>query len=131
MLFRSVQPGECLIEPDLVYCLLKNLVENAANAMPGSGGKIIITQKMIKNGCRIFVKDNGCGIPENSMKHLTDPFYRVDRSRSRQAGGTGLGLSLCREIADIHGGYIRFRSMAEKGTVVMVALKGVRNEEPS
>ena len=65
------------------------------------------------------------------MKHLTDPFYRVDRSRSRQAGGTGLGLSLCREIADIHGGYIRFRSMAEKGTVVMVALKGVRNEEPS
>ena len=96
-----------------------------------SGGKIIITQKMIKNGCRIFVKDNGCGIPENSMKHLTDPFYRVDRSRSRQAGGTGLGLSLCREIADIHGGYIRFRSMAEKGTVVMVALKGVRNEEPS
>ena len=126
-----VQPGECLIEPDLVYCLLKNLVENAANAMPDSGGKIIITQKMIKNGCRIFVKDNGCGIPENSMKHLTDPFYRVDRSRSRQAGGTGLGLSLCREIADIHGGYIRFRSMAEKGTVVMVALKGVRNEEPS
>ena len=65
------------------------------------------------------------------MKHLTDPFYRVDRSRSRQAGGTGLGLSLCREIADIHGGYIRFRSMAENGTVVMVALKGVRNEEPS
>ena len=124
-----VETGECFMEPDLVYCLLRNLIENAANAMPDSGGNIIITQKMLKDGCRIFVRDNGCGIPESSLNHLMDAFYRVDRSRSRQAGGTGLGLSLCREIADAHGGYIRFRSKPETGTVVMVVLKGGRNEE--
>lgn len=126
-----VEAGECFMEPDLVYCLLRNLIENAANAIPDSGGNIIITQKMLKDGCRIFVRDNGCGIPESSLNHLMDAFCRVDRSRSRQAGGTGLGLSLCREIADAHGGYIRFRSKPEKGTVVMVVLKGGRNEESS
>ena len=80
-------------------------------------------------GCCIFVRDNGRGIPEESLGHLTEAFYRVDKSRSRQAGGTGLGLSLCREIAEAHGGYIRFKSKMDRGTVVMAVLKGGRNEE--
>lgn len=129
ILTGTVESGECFMEPDLVYSLLLNLIENAAKAMPATGGNIRVTQKMRPDGCCIFVRDNGKGIPEESMDHLTEAFYRVDRSRSRQAGGTGLGLSLCREIAEAHGGHMRFKSKINKGTVVMVVLKGGRNEE--
>lgn len=124
------EQGELLLEPDLVYCLLRNLVENAANAMPDTGGDIRITERIRGGKCFIFVRDNGRGIPENSLAHLTEAFYRVDRSRSRRAGGAGLGLSLCREIAEAHGGCIRFKSRLGKGTVVMAVLKGERNEQP-
>lgn len=129
MLTSRVESGACFMEPDLVYSLLLNLIENAANAMPDTGGCICVVQKMLPDGCRIFVRDNGKGIPESSLAHLTEAFYRADRSRSRQAGGTGLGLSLCREIAAAHGGYIRFKSKEGKGTVAMAVLKGGRNEE--
>ena len=124
------EQGELLLEPDLVYCLLRNLVENAANAMPDTGGDIRITERVRDGKCFIFVRDNGRGIPEDSLAHLTEAFYRVDRSRSRRAGGAGLGLSLCREIAEAHGGCIRFKSRLGKGTVVMAVLKGERNEQP-
>ena len=129
LLTSRVESGECFIEPDLVYSLLLNLIENAAKGMPADGGEIRVTQKMRPDGCCIFVRDNGKGIPEESLAHLTEAFYRVDRSRSRQEGGTGLGLSLCREIAEVHGGYMRFKSKLNTGTVVMVVLKGGRNEE--
>lgn len=124
------EQGELLLEPDLVYCLLRNLVENAANAMPDTGGDIRITERIRDGKCFVFVRDNGRGIPEDSLAHLTEAFYRVDRSRSRRAGGAGLGLSLCREIAEAHGGCIRFKSRLGKGTVVMAVLKGERNEQP-
>lgn len=129
LLTSRVESGECYMDPDLVCSLLLNLIENAAKAMPDNGGNIQIVQRMRPYGCYIFVRDNGRGIPEESLGHLTEAFYRVDKSRSRQAGGTGLGLSLCREIAEAHGGYIRFKSKMDRGTVVMAVLKGGRNEE--
>ena len=123
------EEGECVLEPDLVCSLVLNLMDNAAKALPENGGCISVIQEMRLEGCRIFVRDNGRGIPEESIRHLTEAFYRVDRSRSRRAGGVGLGLALCREIADAHGGYLRFKSRLGTGTVVMAVLKGGRSEE--
>ena len=68
---------------------------------------------------------DGC-IPPEALAHLTEAFYRVDKSRSRAQGGAGLGLSLCNEIVQLHGGTMQFESRVGNGTVVTVELKGGR-----
>lgn len=115
--------GRCLLEPDLVKSLIVNLLDNARKALD-SGGQIDISSKMLSDGCSITVKDNGPGIPPEAMAHLTEAFYRVDKSRSRAQGGAGLGLSLCNDIARLHNGNIRFESSAGNGTGVTVELHG-------
>lgn len=115
--------GACLLEPDLVKTLLVNLLDNARKALD-AGGNIYVLQEMLPDGCRIRVLDNGRGIPPESLAHLTEAFYRVDKSRSRAQGGAGLGLSLCNEIVRLHGGVMQFESRVGNGTVVTVELKG-------
>ena len=66
----------------------------------------------------IRVSDNGCGIPEEYQQSIFQPFFRVDKSRSREYGGAGLGLSLVWEIADIHGGSVRVEESSKNGTVI-------------
>lgn len=123
----SCRPGTCLLEPDLVWSLLLNLADNAQKAV-SDGGEILFRQEMLPDGCRIQVLDNGRGIPEASLEHLTEAFYRVDKARSRKQGGFGLGLALCREIAALHGGSIQFanRTGAPRGACVTVELRGGR-----
>ena len=70
--------------------------------------------------------DTGCGIPPSAVQHLTEAFYRVDKSRSRAQGGAGLGLTLCARIAALHGGTLQFESEPDKGTRVIAELKGGR-----
>lgn len=115
--------GMCLLEPDLVKTLLVNLMDNARKALD-SGGNIYVLQEMLPDGCRIRVLDNGRGIPPEALTHLTEAFYRVDKSRSRAQGGAGLGLALCNEIVHLHGGTMQFESRVGNGTVVTVELKG-------
>ena len=121
------QPGMCRMEPDLVWSLLLNLADNAQKAV-SQGGELLFVQEMTPDGCRIQVLDNGRGIPEESLAHLTEAFYRVDKARSRKQGGFGLGLALCQEVAAYHGGSIRFanRTDVPHGTCVTVELKGGR-----
>ena len=88
-----------------------------------NGGNIFILSDSIDGNYRIRVVDNGCGIPEEALTHLTEAFYRVDKSRSRKQGGVGLGLSLCRRIIDLHDGSLRFESRQGGGTCVSVFLK--------
>lgn len=125
-LILDLAEGGCMADPDLLCLLVRNLVENSLHALPEAGGRIWVRLRMTRCGCRILVCDDGRGIPEHSMKHLTEAFYRVDRSRSRKAGGAGIGLALCREIVEIHGGTIRFRSREGTGTAVLAVLKGGR-----
>jgi signal transduction histidine kinase len=116
--------GVCMIEPDLFMSLLLNLIDNARKALDG-GGDIIIRSRTADNICRIFVIDNGRGIPSDELNKIRDAFYRVDKSRSRSQGGVGLGLRLCDEIAALHGGEISFESEPGKGTTVTVKLEAV------
>ena len=119
------EEGACFLEPDLFKTLLVNLMYNARKALD-SGGNIYVWQEMLPDGCRVRVLDNGRGIPPEALAHLTEAFYRVDKSRSRAQGGAGLGLSLCNEIVQLHGGTMQFESRVGNGTVVTVELKGGR-----
>ena len=91
---------------------------------------ILVMVVMREEGADIIVQDNGIGIPEEALSRLTESFYRVDKSRSRKRGGSGLGLSLCAKIAQLHSGEINFKSREGKGTKVTVSIrKGRENYE--
>ncbi len=115
--------GKCFLEPDLVKSLVINLVDNARKALE-NGGNIYILSDMTETGCVIRVVDNGRGMPQEALSRITEAFYRVDKSRSRAQGGVGLGLALCRQIAELHDGRIEFESVTGKGTIVKVTLNG-------
>lgn len=118
------EEGTCLLEADLVASLLVNLCDNARKAMDEAGGTLSVRVAMAPDGCRIAIGDTGRGIPPEALAHLTEAFYRVDKSRSRSQGGVGLGLALCREIVALHNGSMRFAGSVGKGTIVTVWLKG-------
>lgn len=117
------EDGCCLMDADLVKSLLVNLIDNSRKAFE-NGGNIFISSKMTDSGCEIKVLDNGPGIPEDALSHLTEAFYRVDKSRSRSQGGVGLGLNLCSEIVKLHNGEMTIESRVGNGTCVTVRLNG-------
>ena len=105
----------------LIYRLLFNLTENAVKYnRPGGTVRVCVTQEPEK--LIIRVSDTGCGIPEEYRRSIFQPFFRVDKSRSREYGGVGLGLSLVWEIAGLHGGSVRVEESSERGTVFAVEL---------
>lgn len=124
----NAQKGQCFLEPDLFQTLLINLLDNARKSME-EGGLIIVTLSLAAKGCILSVADQGKGIPQTAMQHLTEAFYRVDKSRARSQGSAGLGLSLCEKIAQLHNGTMEFESTEGVGTVVTVVLNGGQNEE--
>ena len=77
-----------------------------------------------------YVEDDGCGIPEEYQRSIFQPFFRVDKSRSREYGGAGLGLSLVWEIAELHGGSVWVEKSSEKGTVIAVELPTQHQRSP-
>ncbi len=118
----SCESGICLLEPDLVWSLLTNLIDNACIAID-EGGTIIVSSKMIEGGCLIRIADNGRGISNESLEHITEAFYQADITGTRK-GGAGLGLTLCSKIVELHNGSMTFDSEPGKGTCVVVKLKG-------
>ena len=105
----------------LIYRLLFNLIENAIKYNK-PGGTVFVSVKQADENVILEVADTGSGIPEDCMEHIFEPFFRVDKSRSRQMGGVGLGLALVREIALLHGGSVRAEVRAEGGTAFSVVL---------
>ena len=112
----------------LIYRLLFNLTENAVKYnRPGGSVRVELAQGQEK--CIIRVSDTGCGIPEEYQRSIFHPFFRVDKSRSREYGGVGLGLSLVWEIADLHGGSVWVEESSDKGTTIAVELPaGAEND---
>ena len=104
-----------------IYRLIFNLTENAVKYnRPGGSVRVSVTQEPEKLLLR--VSDTGCGIPEEHQRSIFQPFFRVDKSRSREYGGAGLGLALVWEIADLHGGSVWVEESSENGTVIAVEL---------
>ena len=104
---------------DLLETLLQNLVENAVRAV-AEKGTITITAMPEDDHVVILVVDNGIGMEQDELSKIPEPFYRVDKSRSRKHGGVGLGLSLCKSIATALGGELSFTSEFGKGTTAKV-----------
>ena len=105
----------------LVYRAIFNLVENAVK-YNRPGGSVSAAVSRRGEEAMIEIKDTGCGIPEDFRESVFQPFFRVDKSRSREKGGVGLGLSLVWEIAHLHGGDVRIRESGETGTVIELTL---------
>ena len=125
-LVLTVRAEEGMIrgEAALLQTLLQNLLDNARKAT-GEGGRVVLVGRSVEDGYRLTVADQGRGIPAGELSKITEPFYMVDKSRSRAEGGAGLGLALCKEIAGLHRGQLRFESKEGKGTIVTVTLGGV------
>ena len=105
----------------LIYRMLFNLTENAVK-YNRLGGSVRVELAQGQEKCIIRVSDTGCGIPEEYQRSIFHPFFRVDKSRSREYGGAGLGLSLVWEIADLHGGSVWVEESSDKGTTIAVEL---------
>ena len=107
--------------------LFTNLIDNAIKYNVREG-KIYISTRKEAGFVVCEIKDTGTGIPEKDLGKVFDRFYRVDKSRSKQIGGSGLGLSICQEIVKLHGGRIEIESIVDEGTTVSVYLKGREDE---
>ena len=105
----------------LIYRLVYNLVENAIK-YNHSGGQVTVTADRKEKQVYLSVEDTGAGIPEEFRERVFEPFFRVDKSRSRELGGVGLGLALVREIVRVHDGSITVKSNPSGGTIFEVVL---------
>lgn len=111
----------------LVYRAIFNLVENGVK-YNRPGGSVCAAVSRRGEKAMIEIKDTGCGIPEDFRESVFQPFFRVDKSRSREKGGAGLGLSLVWEIAHLHGGDVRVRESGKTGTVIELTLPASAEE---
>ena len=119
----EVLPCETTLYCDetLVKSMLYNLLDNAVKAS-AKGGRIVLHAGAQEDGLCFSVRDYGIGMSPEAVARAVEPFYMEDKSRSRKAGGAGLGLALCAEIARIHGGELNLRSAPGEGTLVTVTL---------
>ena len=121
IILESTGDGTMTGSDTLIYRLLFNLTENAIRYnRPDGIVRITVTEE--EKWLIIRVSDTGCGVPEQYRESIFQPFFRVDKSRSRENGGVGLGLSLVWEIVTLHGGEVRVEESSEKGTTIAVKL---------
>ena len=121
IILESTGDGTVTGSDTLIYRLLFNLTENAIRYnRPDGIVRITVTEE--EKRLIIRVSDTGCGVPEQYRESIFQPFFRVDKSRSRENGGVGLGLSLVWEIVTLHGGEVCVEESSEKGTTIAVKL---------
>jgi two-component system sensor histidine kinase BaeS len=101
--------------------VLHNLLDNAINYTP-EGGSVSIALEGKEQEAEIRVADTGVGIPPEELPHIFERFYRVDKSRSRATGGSGLGLTIAKRLVEAHGGTLRVESEAGRGSTFVVVL---------
>jgi signal transduction histidine kinase len=105
-------------DPEKIKTVLRNILDNAFKYSNSSSKPVSISMKHQAPDVIIQIQDNGIGIPADVLPYIFEPFYRVDKSRSRRTGGYGLGLSICKTIMSAHHGKIQIDSTPHIGTVV-------------
>jgi heavy metal sensor kinase len=129
--------AEVVGDPNALRRILMNLVENAIK-YNRHGGRVTLSIERSDGKARVRVADTGIGIPTESLPHLFRRFYRVDKARSRESGGAGLGLAICKSFVEAHGGRIDVTSAVGEGTTFMVeipesphgSVQGVNHQDP-
>lgn len=119
----SADDTQIRVEADLMKTLIFNLVDNARKAIKESGIISLTGKRISDDRFMIIVKDNGKGMPEEELSRITEIFYMVDKSRFKDKG-VGIGLSLCKEIIELHSGEMKFESQVDVGTSVYLDLRG-------
>jgi signal transduction histidine kinase len=112
------QTGDLSGDPEKIKTVLRNILDNAFKYSSSSSKSISISMKHQAPEVIIQIQDNGIGVPADVLPYIFEPFYRVDKSRSRRTGGYGLGLSICKNIMSAHHGKIRIDSTPHIGTLV-------------
>jgi signal transduction histidine kinase len=119
-----------LADADRMKTVLGNVLENALKYSEQQARKVQVELSHDKQHWKICIQDHGIGIPSEDLPHVLEPFYRVDRSRTKSTGGYGLGLSLCREIMRAHDGEILLSSQKGRGTLVTLLFPKPLPEDP-
>lgn len=109
-------------DPDRIGQVLTNLIKNSLKAIPPGSGMVRIHSEQTPDEIIITVSDNGLGVPYEKQDKLFTKFYQADASMTREKGGSGLGLSICKGIVEIHGGKISMQSTPNSGTTVTFSL---------
>ena len=127
----TLAPGPAIpfasVDGDRISQVVRNLLSNAIRYTP-DGGSIDVGLGRVANAgdkvdeLELYVKDNGCGIDAADLPYVFDRFYRTDRSRSRASGGSGIGLTIVKQITELHGGRVSVESQAGAGTTFHVFL---------
>ena len=128
--FETDFANDCpiLVLEDDLYQIIFNLVENAIKYNV-TGGKVFLSLHREEDNVLLRVRDTGVGIPKDAIGHIFERFYRVDKARSRKTGGSGLGLSIVRNIVERNQGTIGVESTVGEGTTFTLAFPAFDTEE--
>ncbi|MBN1634159.1 MAG: two-component sensor histidine kinase [Ignavibacteria bacterium] len=113
--FQIKDSTQVFCDSDAIKQVMMNLIDNAIKYTP-EGGKILITTTSVDGEIFISVRDSGMGIPQEDIPRIFERFYRVDKTRSRDMGGSGLGLSIVKHIIELHNSKITVESKVGEGT---------------
>lgn len=106
-------------DSDFLLSLFSNLIDNARKAC-GAGGTIWLDGECREDGYCFQITDNGCGMPEEEIYKITEPFYMIDKSRARKEGGAGIGMALCQKIIRMHHAEWNIQSRQGEGTTITI-----------
>lgn len=131
---EAIEQAYLMVDRDLMRTVILNIIDNARKAMVApellrmdeEGNpirKLKITGEKVKKYYRISIADTGIGMSNDELNHIAEPFFMVDKSRARELGGAGLGLSLCQRIIELHQGKLEFESVSGEGTTVRIFLR--------
>lgn len=117
-------PDQCFVSIDVerISIVLRNVIDNAYKYSQSDSNPVELAVSDKGECVSLRIMDDGTGIPDSDIPNLFEPFYRVDRSRSKKTGGYGLGLSLCKKIMDAHHGSISIRNNVNRGITVELIL---------
>lgn len=119
--------GTILGDKELLMTCILNLLENAQKASKPDA-EIKLLGSFTEDRYQIAVLDHGIGMPQEEIKRITENFYRIDKARSKNKGGYGIGLSLCARIAHLHHSELKFTSEPGRGTIVSLNLEVIKSE---
>ncbi len=108
------------VDAEQVRSVMRNLLENAVKYSLADSKAIHVTVEARDDGARVRVADDGVGVPREDAERIFEPFFRVDRSRSKESGGYGLGLSICKRVMEAHGGQIALEPGNVRGSTFVL-----------
>jgi two-component system sensor histidine kinase VicK len=117
----TLSRADVAVDPDRINQVLNNIISNSLK-YSGENAVVNVSVEASEGSYRVYVRDNGLGIPKEDLARIFERFYRVDKARSRAMGGTGLGLSIAKEIMEAHGGRITAVSEFGRGTTMVLRL---------